>query len=78
MGNNIVLFSHVACTPTPTYWSDDGAMGVMGAKPSDGSCIEYVADSLVYHGVRYVAYETADGALSEDKPMRKPEPVFEF
>lgn len=27
MGNNIVLFSHVACAPTPTFWSVDGAMG---------------------------------------------------
>ncbi|MGG5288695.1 RES family NAD+ phosphorylase [Pseudomonas shirazensis] len=78
MGNNIVLFSHVACAPTPTFWSVDGAMGVMGAKPSSGPCIEYVADSLVYHDVRYVAYETADEQLSEDKPKLKAEPVYEF
>lgn len=75
MGNNIVLFSHVACAPTPTIWSVDGGMGVMGAKPSSGSCIEYVGYGLVYYDVCYVAYETADEPLSEDKATSKPEPA---
>lgn len=78
LGNNIVLFSHVACAPTPTFWSLDGGMGVMGGKPSDGPCIEYVTDSLVYHAIRQVAYETADEPLPEDKPRFKPEPISEF
>lgn len=78
LGNNIVLFSHVACAPTPTFWSVDGAMGVMGAKPSSGSCIEYVADSLIYHDVRFVAYETADEPLSENKPKQKAKTAYEF
>ena len=77
-GNNIVLFSHVACAQTPTLWSLDGGMGVMGAKPSDGPCIEYVADSLVYHAISQVAYETADEPLPEDKPRVKRGPISEF
>ncbi|MCY1447006.1 hypothetical protein D9M71_636070 [compost metagenome] len=50
----------------------------MGGKASDGSCIEYVTDSLVYHAIRQVEYETADEPLPEDKPRFKPEPIFEF
>ena len=53
-------------------------MGVMGAKPSSGSCIEYVADSLIYHDVRFVAYETADEPLSENKPKQKAKTAYEF
>lgn len=37
-----------------------------------------MADSHVYHDVRYVGYETADEPLSEEKPKHKPEPVYEF
>jgi len=67
-GSNIVLFSHVACAATSsTGRIRDGYM-VSGPKESDGPCIEYVSDSLVYHGIRQVKYDTDDQSLPEDNP----------
>lgn len=67
-GSNIVLFSHVACGATSsTGRIRDGYM-ILGPKKSDGPCIEYVSDSLVYHDIRQVKYDTDDQSLPEDKP----------
>ncbi len=66
-GSNIVLFSHVACAATPSMGKVRNGNMVIGPKESDGPCIEYASDSLVYHGIRQVKYDTSDESLSEDK-----------
>ncbi len=65
-GSNIVLFSHVACAATSTVGRIRNGYMILGSKQSDGPCIEYVSDSLVYHSISKVKYETDDERLSED------------
>jgi hypothetical protein len=65
-GSNIVLFSHVACAATSTVGRIRNGYMILGPKRSDGPCIEYVSDSLVYHSISKVKYETDDERLSED------------
>ncbi|MEZ1842143.1 RES family NAD+ phosphorylase [Pseudomonas putida] len=74
-GSNIVLFSHAACAATSSVGRIPNGYSVRGPRQSDGPCIEYVSDSLVYHGVRQVKYTTDDQQLPEDKspPMQSPQ-----
>lgn len=74
-GSNIVLFSHVACAATASMGRVRNGYMVRGPKESNGPCIEYVSDSLVYHGIRQVKYDTDDQALPEDKPLPLPLPL---
>jgi hypothetical protein len=71
-GSNIVLFSHVACAATASMGRIQNGYMVRGPKESDGPCIEYVSDSLVYHMIRQVKYDTDDQALLEDKLLPLP------
>lgn len=67
-GSNIVLFSRVACAPTSTIGRIPYGYRLSGAEKSDGPCIKYVPDSLIYHEIKQVKYDTDDQALPEDKP----------
>lgn len=70
-GRNIVLFSHVACAATSSTARIRGGYMVLGPKQSDGPCLEYVSDSLVYHSIRKVKYETDCEPLKEDESTQR-------
>ncbi|MGX1181590.1 hypothetical protein AB7M31_004658 [Pseudomonas sp. IAP-CY TE4608] len=64
-GNNIVLFSHVACAAGASWGRLQDRYGIgMTEEPS----IEYVSGSLVHHAIREVKYQADDESLPEGKP----------
>lgn len=66
-GNNIVLFSHVACPILASWGRIQDSFGINADGQSDGPCIEYVGGSLVQHAICEVQYKAEDVRLPDGK-----------
>jgi hypothetical protein len=77
-GQNLVLFSHVACEATSMTWPVSGGYHLRGRKASDAPRIEYVNGSLIKHTIRGVVFGTDEYMLPETPSAAEPQPVFDF
>lgn len=77
-GQNLVLFSHVACETTSMTWPVSGGYHLRGRKVSDAPRIEYVHGSLIKHTIKGVVFGTDEYIVPETPPAVEPQPVFDF